>query len=122
MRRNSSTMTFAPTAIDDGSSYVFVSSEIEDTIVADLDTTVQHDPSTVVIKIDGKSTTVTLRFASRDDAGDLLVCVEPRALFSRLLDTLIVNGCVDVTLADRDFKAHVTRVEFEQAYLKILEG
>ena len=121
MRRNSSTTMSAPTAIDDGRSYVFMSSEIEGVVPDDLVSRSSSDGLRATVTIDGKDVQAPLVFAHRDESNDLLICVESRALKERLLGALIVNEMVDVTLMDTSFKAHVIRVESDQSHLRILE-
>lgn len=115
-------MTSAHTAIDDGRSYVFMSSEIENVVNDELAESVQRSSPTATIRIDGKETATPIRFVSREDTGDLLICAEPRTLFGRLLEALIVNERIDIILMGHEFKAHAIKVESEQAHLRILEG
>lgn len=121
MKQNSSTMTSAHTGIDDGKSYVFMSSGLEEFI---LDGS-QINPSTgqlgALINLDGDYVLVPFISAFVDESERRVVIVSSTNVVERLIKSFALNETLDFVLSSHEFKAIVVRVDSDRSYLRILE-
>lgn len=121
MKQSSSTTTSAHTGIDDGKSYVFMSSGLEEFILGDS----PANPNTVqlgtLINLDGDYILVPFISAFVDDSERRVVVVSSTNVSERLLKSFALCETLDFVLSGEEFKAIVVRVDSDRSYLRILE-
>lgn len=118
MRQSSSTMTSAHTAIDEGRQYVFMSSELESEI--DLSTSRGQSAVTweVILLIkDSRSSHVILSI--EQDNESYILQLQAGSLINLFTSLLIDSAEFSASIQDRIFKAKVSKLESDRAYLKL---
>lgn len=117
MRPSSSTMTSAHTDIDNGRSYVFMSSGLEDELYLDENDGIDSLP--VSLKLGEKWSSAPFLSIEHEANESILLCINSFGLTKRLTGAMLDNEALDVSIDGKRFKSQVVKLESNRSYLRI---
>ncbi len=115
MKPSSSTMTSAPTDIDDSKDYFFMSSDLANEI--DLEQPKPRSSKLVDLKIDDKVISRNILSIEIDGENYTLCVIDPDAL-SRFVPLMLQRKIFKLSMKTGDFNCHVFKVEPDRCYLR----
>lgn len=118
MKPNSSTPTFAHTAIDNGS-YVFMSEALGGNV--NLDETPKISRDRASIKIDSVGFEVEIISIEIFDESSFTFCVEIGDLKNQIRSALLSRSNIVVSLDKREFNSQILKLELNNFYLRVQE-
>ena len=116
MKQSLSTTMSAPTDIDEGRQYVFMSSDLESSI------DFEDRTSSWCVSIKLSETEFSFPIVSIEDEGSssYVICLSVNEEIGRLTRVMLNHEKLVVTLLGEQFKSKVLKLESGKAYLKIL--
>lgn len=120
MKQSLSTMTSAPTDIDEGRQYVFMSSDLESSI--DFENRPLSAPSSWNALVRFSKSELILPIFSIEDEGlnSYTICFSVNEEIGKMTKVMLDREELVVTLFGEQFKSKVLKLESGRAYLRLL--
>ena len=120
MRRSSSTVTSAPTGIDDGKHYVLMSSDLEGLIELEGRGTTRAEGWYATVIVLDQQMILTISSIEGDHSGEYVVCLQVEGSMEIFTRLLIDSAEFSTSILGSSFNSKVVKLESGRAYLKLL--